>query len=89
MWISIRRRTAAQVQSQKTSALTAEPDEGLPSHWCPVADGTDYVCVLLDPMDSEYKKAEKFFRETMGEVHPEIFKIHRVQNPDLWTFYNQ
>ena len=84
---SPRRRTAAQVQSRRNSASTEL--DGPPSHWCPVPDGKDYVCVPLNPMHFEYKKAEKFFRETMRDVLSYILKIERVQNPDLWTFYNQ
>ncbi|XP_073253275.1 protein mono-ADP-ribosyltransferase PARP12-like [Porites lutea] len=85
--IAQRRRTASLAQLGITSASLSEPD-ALPSHWNPIPDGEDYLCVKLDITSDEYKRVEKKFQETM-DFSPKIIKIERVQNPDLWTFYTQ
>ena len=78
----IRRRASPQ-----SSSASSELD-GLPSHWRPLSDGEDFSCVKLETISDEYKRTEKKFQDTM-EGHHMIFKIERVQNPELWTKYTQ
>ena len=78
----IRRRA-----SPKSSSASSELD-GLPSHWRPLSDGEDFSRVKLETISDEYKRTEKKFQDTM-EGHHMIFKIERVQNPELWTKYTQ
>ena len=81
------RRRASALASPKSSSAPSERD-GLPSHWRPLSDGEDFSYVKLETISDEYKRTEKKFQDTM-EGHHMIFKIERVQNPDLWTRYTQ
>ena len=81
-------RRRAGISSQPATASASAESDSPPSHWARIPDGEDYLRVKLDTISEEYKKTEKKFLETMEGRH-NIFKIERVQNPELWTVYIQ
>ena len=86
--INIFFRRRAGISSQPATASASAESDSPPSHWARIPDGEDYLRVKLDTISEEYKKTEKKFLETMEGRH-NIFKIERVQNPELWTVYIQ
>ena len=69
--------------------LGGRPD--IPSTWDPLPVGIIVLCSDLQPGCPEYQVVLGSFEKTMirGGNYTEIIKIQRVQNPGLYSLYNQ